>query len=209
MLLTFVQPTRRKFFSAALVGLTAKAARPITGSFLDDGLPVGHRLGDRGRSATQEIRVPVVIVGGGMAGLSAAWRLQKKGFHDFVLLELHAEAGGNSRSGENEISRYPLAAHYVPLPNREAVHVRELFEELGIVEDGKYNERYLCFAPQERLFLHGRWQEGLEPEVAATPRDREQYRRFNDLIQQFRATSQFTIPIDAGARSSELDIFTG
>ena len=200
-----VRPSRRKFVSAALVGLTAKAGRPIAGSFLDDGLPVGHHLADRGRSGAPEIRVPVVIVGGGIAGLSAAWRLLKKGFRDFVVLELHVEAGGNSRSGENGISRYPLAAHYVPLPNREAVLVRELFEEFGAIEDGKYNERYLCFAPQERLFLHGRWQEGLEPEIAATARDREQYQRFNDLMQQFRATGQFTIPVDIGARLSDLD----
>lgn len=147
----------------------------------------------------------VVIVGGGMAGLSAAWRLAKKGFRDFVILEMHTEPGGNSRSGENEISRYPLAAHYVPLPNREAVLVRELLEELGAIEDGKYNERYLCFAPQERLFLHGRWQEGIEPEIAASPRDRSQYQRFNELILQYRATGQFTIPVDIGARASELD----
>jgi glycine/D-amino acid oxidase-like deaminating enzyme len=200
-----VQPSRRKFVSAALVGLTAKAGRPITGSFLDDGLPLGHHLGDRGRSGAPEVRVPVVIVGGGIAGLSAAWRLHKKGFHDFVVLEMHREAGGNARSGENEISRYPFAAHYVPLPNREAVLVRELFEEFGVVEDGKYNERYLCFAPQERLFLHGRWQENLEPEVAVGARDREQYQRFNSLMREFRATGQFTIPVEVGARPSELD----
>ena len=53
------------------------------------------------------IRIPIVIVGGGIAGLSAAWRLDKRGFHDFVLLEMEPHAGGNSRWGENEISRFP------------------------------------------------------------------------------------------------------
>ena len=57
-----------------------------------------------------------MIVGGGMAGLSAAWRLDKRGFHDFVLLEMERQAGGNSRWGENEISKFPWAAHYVPVP---------------------------------------------------------------------------------------------
>ncbi len=198
-------PDRRAFLSAALVGLTAKGERRLAGSFLDDGLPAGHRLADRGRSGLPVTRVPVVIVGGGIAGLSAAWRLRKKGFRDFVLLEMHTEAGGNSRSGENEISRFPLAAHYVPVPNRETLLVRELFEEFGILSDGKVDERFLCFAPQERLFLHGRWQEGLEPEVAATAADREQYRRFNARIQELRATGQFTIPIETGAKPSELD----
>jgi monoamine oxidase len=34
--------------------------------------------------------VPLVIVGGGVAGLTAAWRLQNSGFKDFVLLELES-----------------------------------------------------------------------------------------------------------------------
>lgn len=199
---------RRVFLSAALVGLTAKGGRRVEGSFLDDGLPTGHRLTDRGRSGRPITRVPVVIVGAGVAGLCAAWRLRKRGFRDFVVLEMHAEAGGNSRSAENEVSGYPLAAHYVPVPNRESTLVRELFDEFGVMRDGKVDERYLCFAPQERLFLHGRWQEGLEPEIAVSARDREQYRRFDDRIREFRATRQFTIPIDAGARASELDRLT-
>jgi glycine/D-amino acid oxidase-like deaminating enzyme len=64
------------------------------------------------------VRVPVVIVGGGIAGLSAAWQLERGGFRDYVLLEMEREAGGNSRGGENAVSRYPWAAHYVPVPGR-------------------------------------------------------------------------------------------
>ncbi len=199
--------SRRSFLSAGLIGLSAKAERRISGSFFDDGLPLGHRLRDRLPFAAPKTteKVPIVIVGGGMSGLSAAWRLNKKGFHDFVVLELEKTAGGNARSGENPVSRYPWAAHYVPLANHEAVYVRELFEELGISRDGKYSERYLCFAPQERLFLYGRWQEGLEPDIAVTRRDREQFRRFNAVIAEQRATGQFTIPIEMGARPSDLD----
>ncbi len=199
--------TRRSFLSAALVGLTAKAERRIEGGFFDDGLPTGHRLRDRKPFATpkQEVRMPVVIVGGGISGLSAAWHLNKRGFRDFVVLELEKMAGGNARWGENEITRYPWAAHYVPVPNRESALVRELFEELGVLVDGKFDERMLCFTPQERLFLYGRWQEGIEPEIAATPRDREQYRRFTDIVKTMRATGEFTIPMDIGARSSPLD----
>jgi len=33
--------------------------------------------------------------------------------------------------------------------------VRELFEELGVLKNGQWEERYLCFTPQERLFLYG------------------------------------------------------
>src|SRR5437879_10269030 len=66
---------------------------------------------------------PVVIVGGGIAGLSAAWRLRKRGFTDFVLLEMNAQPGGNARWGQNEITAYPWAAHYVPVPDRKSTRL--------------------------------------------------------------------------------------
>jgi glycine/D-amino acid oxidase-like deaminating enzyme len=199
--------TRRRFLSAGLIGLTAKAGRPIDGSFVNESHTLGHRLRDHATFAApkRRVRIPLVVVGGGMAGLSAAWRLDKSGFRDFVLLEMERQAGGNSRWGENEVSAYPWAAHYVPVPNRKSALVRELFEELGLLADGKWEERHLCFSPQERLFLHGRWQEDLEPAVGATAADRRQYREFEDRLAQFRASGEFTIPIESGARPSALD----
>jgi glycine/D-amino acid oxidase-like deaminating enzyme len=200
-------PVTRRAFSAALIGLSQKSERRIEGGFVDDGAAAGHRMRDgliRTRAA-ETIRVPVVIVGGGMAGLSAAWRLDQRGFRDFVLLELNQQPGGNARWGENSITAFPWAAHYVPVPNRESLLMRELLEELGVLRNGKPEERYLCHSPQERLFLHGRWQEGLEPELAATVRDRDQFRRFRARMLEFRGTREFTIPIGLGARASELD----
>lgn len=200
--------SRRVFLAApALVGLSRKTDRPITGGFVNDAFQLGHRLRDRAafRPPTHQQRIPIVIVGGGIAGLSAAWRLDKRGIRDFVLLEMEPQAGGNSRWGENDVSRFPWAAHYVPVPAKGESLARELFEELGVFRDGKWEERVLCFDPQERLFLYGRWQEGIEPELGATPKDREQYRRFNDKISEFRATGQFTIPMERGAKPSPLD----
>ncbi len=124
------------------------------------------------------------------------------------MLEMEREPGGNSRWGENEITAYPWAAHYVPVPDARATLVRELFEEFGVFKDGKWDDRALCFAPQERLYLHGRWQEGIEPEGEATAPDRDEYRRFNTLIQEFRASGEFTIPMERGAKPSALDRIT-
>ena len=153
--------TRREFIAGvvaapALVRLTRKAPRPIAGGFVDDGMRLGHSLRDRSiaaQSAPERRRVPIAIVGGGIAGLSAAWELDRRGFRDFVVLELLARAGGNARSGENDVSAYPWAAHYVPVPGPRATLVRELFEELGVLRDGVWEEGNLCFSPQERLFM--------------------------------------------------------
>ena len=202
-----MSPTRRQFLSAALVGLARKTDRPITGGFIDDGHLLGHRLRDRAAfpRPRQTVRIPIVIVGGGIAGLSAAWRLDKRGFRDFVLLEMGDRAGGNTRWGENEISAYPWAAHYVPVPGKKAALVRELFEELGVLRNEVWEERYLCFSPQERLYLHGRWQEGIEPVTAATARDREDFARFASRVNEFRSTGEFTIPMELGAKPSPFD----
>ncbi len=199
--------SRRAFLSAGLIGLTAKAERQISGSFVNESHELGHRLRDRAPfpKPARQVKIPLVIVGGGMAGLSVAWRLDKRGFHDFALLEMAEQAGGNARWGENEISAYPWAAHYVPIPNRNSALVRELFEELGLLHDGQLDERQLCFSPQERLFLHGRWQEDLEPAIGATAEDHRQYREFEQRIEEFRASGAFTIPIDLGAKPSPLD----
>jgi hypothetical protein len=203
---------RRQFLSlssAALIGLSRKSDRPIAGSFVNESFQAGHLLRDRASfPAPKRIeKVPVAIVGGGIAGLSAAWRLRKRNFTDFVLLEMNDAAGGNARWGENEITAYPWAAHYVPVPGPKAIYVRELFEDLGVLQNGQWNERYLCFSPQERLFLYGRWQEGIEPAIGLKPKDREQFQRLENIFTNYRSIGEFTIPLELGRsnRLSDLD----
>ena len=202
---------RRKFLglgSAALVGLSLKSEKKIEGTFVNDSFQVGHLLRDRAGflPAKRAEKYPVVIVGGGIAGLSAAWRLRKRGFTDFVLLEMNAQPGGNARWGENEVTAYPWAAHYVPVPGLKAEYVRELFEDLGVLKNGQWEERYLAFSPQERLFLYGRWQEGIEPAVGLTPKDRDQFQRLENLFSEFRKSGSFTVPLELGLSSKFQDL---
>lgn len=194
---------RRKFLgtgSAALIGLSLKSERKIEGSFVNETAAAGHLLRDRNSfpAAKRTVRTPIVIVGGGISGLSAAWRLKKRGFEDFVLLEMNEQAGGNARSGENEITAYPWAAHYVPVPGTQAAYVRELFTDLGVLKNGQWEERYLVFAPQERLFLYGRWQDGIEPAVGLTQKDREQFQRLEESFTKYRTSGAFTVPLEVG-----------
>jgi protoporphyrinogen oxidase len=203
--------TRRQFVRsgcAALVGMTAKGERRIAGSFVNDSFAAGHKIRDRAPVAAtlREERIPLVIAGGGIAGLSAAWRLQKRGFRDFVLLEMNSQAGGNARSGQNDVSAYPWAAHYVPVPGPKATYVRELFTDLGVLRDGVWNERFLCFSPQERLFLYGKWQEGIEPAVGLSRKDRDQFQKLEDLFGEFRNSGAFTIPMELGVERSPQDL---
>ncbi len=185
----------------ALHGLTRKG-RAITGGFADTDQAVGHALRDGripaiGAVATRRARV--AIVGGGVSGLSAGWHLDALGLRDWLLLELAPEAGGNARGGRNAVSAYPWGAHYLPLPAPDAVHVRALLREVGVLHaDGRFDERTLCHAPQERIFQHGTWHEGLEPLDAAPAWELAEWERFDAQVAAWRESGAFRVPL-AGA----------
>lgn len=194
-----------------------KAEMPFSGSIVGPSFALGHQLlkGEFPKPG-QERKVAVVIVGGGISGLSAGWKLSKAGFQDFEILDLEPEVGGVSRSGANSISSYPWGAHYVPLPTVESRAVRELFEDIGVIEGRTgagqpvYKEKYLCFSPQERLYLHGKWQEGLLPALGATGKDLDQFRKFKEWVLKYKARrgrdgrKAFAIPMELSSRDAEL-----
>jgi glycine/D-amino acid oxidase-like deaminating enzyme len=180
---------------------------------------VGHRL--RGAPppsppADRWLSHEVVIVGAGVAGLAAAWRLRRAGIDDVVILELEPAIGGTSRSGESRVAAYPWGAHYVPVPTRENPDLIALLDELGIIEgkdahgDPIVGEQFLCRDPQERVFYRGRWYEGLYLAAGASADDFRQLRRFESEVARWVAWRDgqgrraFTIPIARGSDDAEV-----
>jgi hypothetical protein len=213
---------RREFIagvsaSGLLAACDAKPAPPLppgTLSGANDAL--GHRLRKPDFPApTETRRTTVAIVGGGIGGLSAAWKLARSGCDDFLLLEMESEAGGNSRAGRNAVSAHPLGAHYLPLPPREARATRQLLAELGVLRGDPeaahpaYDEKYLCHAPQERLYTNGYWQEGLWPALGVPAAERAQYVRFQDYVAGLRQRRDaagrraFALPLALSSRDPE------
>ena len=180
--------------AAALTGCSPAAKHPLPpGDLLGMNHALGHRLRDGGFPPPSETRkTGVLIVGGGISGLSAAWKLANAAVDDFLLLEMESEVGGNSRAGQSQLVAYPWGAHYLPLPTREAVHVRDLLAELGVLQGDPaalrpiYDERYLCATPQERVYRNGFWEEGLLPHRGLDTAERAQQKRFQQQMEVFK-----------------------
>jgi glycine/D-amino acid oxidase-like deaminating enzyme len=206
----------RGSLAALALGATAgcEPARPVRYPGRLVGMPPdpGHRLlGPQGAAPaapTLQRRARVVVAGGGIAGLAAAYGLARHGLRDVLLLEALDETGGNASWGRNAVSAYPWGAHYVPLVRADCQPVLDLFSELGIIvgHDARglplYEETFLSADPQERLWMYGRWQEGLVPQVGATAQDHAQFQSFfaeTERLKRLRGSDGrpvFAIPLD-------------
>ena len=178
------------FAMAACRGVSAPKRFP-EGEIVGQNATLGHILRE-GRSfevpADNWKTAKVAIVGGGIAGLSAAWKLSKLGTNDFVLLELEKDVGGTSMSGTGEPVNYPWGAHYLPVPFQENTDLIELLDEMQLTEGRATNgdvvvkEQYLCREPEERVFYKGRWYEGLYLHAGESEEDKRQFAEFQKQI---------------------------
>ncbi len=142
---------------------------------------------------TSEEHLEVLVVGGGVAGLSAARGLLRAGVERFVVLELEAREGGTSTWGERGTAPHPWGAHYLPLPLASHGALVDWLGELGLLEgrdehgDPLPAEEAAVREPEERLFLHGVWYAGTYPYAGASRLDLAELRRFQDEVHRWVA----------------------
>ncbi|HTF81373.1 MAG TPA: FAD-dependent oxidoreductase, partial [Cytophagales bacterium] len=141
-------------------------------------------------------------------GLSAARQLLNNNYKDFRLIELEDQSGGNARYGSNATGRFPLGAHYLPLPDPKFGELIDFLKEVKLITHvdasglPHYDEKYLCHDPDERLFIHGHWQEGLIPKFGVDEDDALQLDRFLAMMDTYKKAKgfdgkyAFDIPVD-------------
>lgn len=194
--------TRRELLAGFLglpVALAAGCGRaklPPAGEIVGGSHTVGHRIRDGHKpqpTADNWHETDIVIVGGGVAGLSAARALHRAGVRDFVLLELESQPGGTSRSGETRIVPHPWGAHYLPTPMRENEPLVDLLDEMKVMEgrdkEGEpiVAEQFLCRDPEQRVFFEGEWYEDLYPHKGATKLDKAERAKMKSLLDDWVA----------------------
>lgn len=198
--------------------------RVIPGSIVGASSKVGHLLRDHAFSEpTERINREIVIIGGGVSGLSAARQLSKDGFKEITLLDLEPEMGGNASFGSNTISKYPWGAHYVPIPNNNLTEYLNFLGEAEVITGYDatglpvYNEFHLCQDPEERLYINGKWQDGLVPRFGLSTPEILQFKNFFLFMEIYRnkkgedGKDAFSIPVDASSKDklfTDLDKIT-
>ena len=213
--------SRRRFLASAAALAAASAAswqiwrhlNPVPPvSVHRPGLPFGHILREGGFSlhAARAVRCNTLILGSGAAALSALWYLVRHGHRDILLAEGLERNGNNAGFYDAELAA-PTGAHYLALPPPESAYVRLILDDLGIMQNGAFNETDLVYAPQERLFYQGKWLEHLLPQQDADSR------RFFALTGRLKSARGrdgrkiFAIPIALSSQDEEwrrLDCFT-
>ena len=223
----FPRPSRREFIAQTGFGLSVivsgglsiescaseQSLRHIKGSIVGANHKTGHLLRTLPHSSqpvtgTPAYTVGVLIIGGGIAGLSARRWLHRQGVTDCLLLEMDHQVGGNSLSGKQAETAYPWGAHYLPIPDIRNRDLLDFLVETGSITgfDERqlpiYNEYHLCHDPEERLFINGFWQEGLVPSVGVPANEQQQINRFFDQVEALKKAKgtddrdAFAIPLD-------------
>ena len=192
-----LRPSRRDVLQvmlglpAAAASCRASAAAPLPDGVLAGGAEVlGHSLRDQLPPAPpREGAEPadVVIVGAGVAGLAAAWRLAGAGIAAHVL-ELDSAPGGTAQSARSSVTAYPWGAHYIVAPLAEDRALVRLLGEMDALEgtdpDGHpvVREELRCRELEERVFHQGRWYEGLYLHAGASAADRAELAAFERAV---------------------------
>lgn len=184
---------------------TTKTRALPHGTMLSPSRALGHTLRDLTGEKAEPARaalhdrfnarptkeVPIAIVGGGVAGLTAAWALHRAGARNVHLFELEPHLSGTAHAGTDTLTRYPWGAHYLPMPSGDNAPLIELLEEMGLLEgrdadgDPLGAEHVLVREPSERLFVQGYWYRDLYPHALASSEDLKQREKFEQLVAHY------------------------
>jgi hypothetical protein len=104
-----------------------------------------------------------------------------------------------------------LGANYLPIPNKDYLPLVEFLTEANKILENQteLNPEYLLHEPMERLFIHGKWQEGLVPNFGIKIEDEKEILRFFNQMNEFKMAKGidgrrlFTVPLEFSSQDPE------
>ncbi|MCX7012140.1 MAG: FAD-dependent oxidoreductase, partial [Candidatus Sumerlaeota bacterium] len=171
--------TRRDFMNNVLIGSAGLAAGAslsglARGTDGGDGQPEIRVKGDKfdqchALRKGKEWGIPqpsgdlydCIIIGGGVSGLAAAWKLRQLKHDNILLLEKDDAVGGFARDESSGELVYSIAAAYTAYPDNDELVA--LYADIGVVTgvDARGNaiiaERYLPQSIADKDYIDGTW----------------------------------------------------
>ncbi|KXX72320.1 NAD(P)-binding protein [Flammeovirga sp. SJP92] len=144
-------------------------------------------------------KTKTIIIGGGVAGLTSAYRLREK---DFLLFELSDRFGGSSSSETHGSTVFAQGAHYdMTYPEKFGGNVMQLLEELDITEKNGafYQFKEKEYIIPESFLTTSKYKGEYYNEVLFST---DETKKFYDLIQPFY--SKITLPSRLSAEETKV-----
>ena len=233
--------TRRDFINGTLVGavgLSAGAFLPRAAHAEPGRSPPARERGDSYdlcHELAEGERWPIppasgklydcIVIGGGISGLAAAWKLGKLKRDDVLVLERNPAVGGFCRDERSGRQCYSIASSYTEFPDTGTLI--ELYTDLGVVSGldaaGRpvVAERYRPKSTDSKDYINGvwyddAWDSGID-NLPLTKPCRDDLKAFRDDLRHWDAfvgadgREAFAKPTDASttdAAAGDLDRFT-
>ncbi len=225
--------SRREFVNGILVSAASLALMPRRGESashghllapLDktDSFTICHEIW-RGKNfiptESAGILYDCIIVGGGMSGLVAAWKLQRLGVAKILVVDQNEMMGGLCRADEIGGVTFARASAYASFPS--SGELTELYRDIGLIKSNdksaniEIDRKYLLQPPHDQIHMQGQW--AREPfnsrgfdHLPVTKKIRDEMKAFAVALDELRdwkdkdGRSAFDCPPDDATRSPKI-----
>ena len=156
----------------------------------------------------ETLTTDVVVVGGGLGGLSAARHLQEHGY-EVVVLEHHSKPGGYAHYFRAEGYRFEVALHALDGLGEHG-WARPMFDTLGILESVEFNELepfYTVAFPDFSMAAPSDIDEYVERVATIFPDERDGVRSMFEAIKAVgHDVSRYTLDRAKGERFDQMEM---
>ncbi len=163
--------------------------------------PAHEYLRDRTRGAMfprPSEEVEYVVVGGGVSGLAAAWRLKKEK-KSFVVLDMEPVFGGAARAGSWHQHEYPVGSGY--FVTWDGVY-KELYEDIHMPKIPT-GEDALWYGPDD-VYVDF-WRDDVIARLPIGPTDKDAFKRFRDDLLKFKDLPDYPLSTASPSKIEQWD----